>query len=54
MRRDTHQRRAYALRRMSKAVDRVICGRTESDKARASRWAVAWARVAGVNPPTTA
>lgn len=39
------QRRAYARRRMSLAVDRVIVRR---DPVRAALWAAAWARVAGI------
>lgn len=37
------QRKAYALRRMSRAVDRVILG----DK-NAKAWAEAWAQAAGI------
>lgn len=44
--RDAHQRKAYAMRRMSAAVDRVIVGRGDTDKAR--RWVRAWAWHAGV------
>jgi hypothetical protein len=48
MRKDRYQRKAYAMRRMSLAVDRVIVARLDSDKHRASRWVRAWASVAGV------
>ena len=40
-------RRAYALRRMSKAVDRQTISEGEA-KARAGRWVIAWTRVAGL------
>lgn len=43
-RRDIHQRRAYALRRMNMAVDRGILASTEQDKARAATWVMLWAR----------
>ena len=45
MPRDQHQRRAYALRRMSKAVDRAIVKRNPE---RARRWVNAWAIAAGL------
>jgi hypothetical protein len=45
MKRDRYQRRAAALRRMSLAMDRVI--RDSADES-AKRWAMAWARYAGV------
>ena len=45
LRRDPHQRRAYAMRRMSLACDRVI--RKENTE-RATRWVHAWAKVARV------
>lgn len=45
MKRDQWQRRAYAWRRMSLAVDRVILKR---DPERASRWVNVWAVAAGV------
>lgn len=50
MKRDLHQRKAYALRRLSLAVDRQICARTQADKERAAQWAKAWAVAAGLNP----
>jgi hypothetical protein len=46
--RTAHQRRAYALRRMSRAVDRQIVAKLDQDKARAGRWVIAWARLAGI------
>lgn len=42
MKRDKHQRRAYALRRMSLAVDRVIRANDKADKDHAAKWAAAW------------
>lgn len=42
-------RRAYARRRMSVAVDRQITSEGTA-KARAGRWVIAWARVAGLAP----
>lgn len=43
----SERRKAYALRRMSKAVDRVILG---DDKARA--WVNVWAVLAGIKVST--
>lgn len=43
-RRDIHQRRAYAQRRMSKAVDRGILADTAAEKKRAANWVMLWAR----------
>lgn len=48
IRKDKHQRKAYALRRMSLAVDRLIVSKSGYDKHRASRWVLAWACLAGV------
>jgi hypothetical protein len=50
MRRDIHQRRAAALRRLSLAVDRSIRATTPAEKALAARWAAAWGRAAGLQP----
>jgi hypothetical protein len=44
MRRDKHQRKAYALRRLSKAVDRSINAKSDDEKAMAKKWAQAWGR----------
>lgn len=41
-----HQKTAYALARMSKAVDKLIV--TKDPKYR--KWITAWGRVAGVRP----
>lgn len=43
---ESHQKRAYALNRMSRAVDRVIAAKSESAKAKAALWVAAWWRVA--------
>ena len=48
MRRDRHQRRAAALRRLTRAVDRQICAQTPDEKAQATRWAALWGRAAGL------
>lgn len=53
MRRDTNQRRAYALRRASLAVDRMIRAATADEKAQAARWAAAWGTKAGIHPRPT-
>lgn len=50
MKRDRHQRTAYAMRRMSKAVDRVIVAKDQAAKARAARWAAAWGMASGIRP----
>ena len=42
LRRNIHQRRASALRRMSLAVDRVIRAQSASDKERAAQWVGLW------------
>jgi hypothetical protein len=43
MKKTKHQRSAYALRRLSMAVDRMIVAKTAHDKQRAQFWANAWA-----------
>lgn len=43
MKRDIHQRRAYALRRMSLAVDRVIRATNRAEQERLKHWVQAWA-----------
>ena len=47
MRKNQHQRKAYALRRMSRAVDRQIVA-SPADKQRLAKWVRAWAKVAGI------
>lgn len=46
MKRDKHQRIAYAWRRLSKAVDRAVIAKTELDKNQAKKWAKLWAKAA--------
>ena len=41
-----YQRKAYALRRMSRAVDRQIITSVEDEKTKAGLWVMAWARFA--------
>jgi hypothetical protein len=48
MKRDKYQRRAYACRRMSLAVDRSIRAANPAEKAQAKRWAEAWAKAGGI------
>lgn len=48
MTRTTDQRRAYARRRMSLAVDRQIVATLDQDKTSAGRWVLAWARLARI------
>lgn len=45
---DIHPRRTQVMRRLSKAVDRVIVAKTQADKDLAKRWAAAWAFAAGL------
>jgi hypothetical protein len=47
--RDQYQRQAYAMRRMSKAVDRAILAGDPVRKASAARWAALWRRRAGLD-----
>lgn len=44
--RDFYQRRAYATRRATLAVDRMILAKTLDEKFMAGRWAQAWGAVA--------
>jgi hypothetical protein len=44
MRRDRFQRQAYALRRLTLAMDRVIRAKTHTEKDAAARWVEAWNR----------
>jgi len=48
MRRDKEERKAYALRRLSKAVDRVITAKSDQVDVTARRWAELWAKAAGL------
>lgn len=54
MRQDKYQRRAYAARRMSVAVDRTILATTSADKTQAARWVKAWRQAAGIRKPAQA
>lgn len=49
MSRTAEQRRVYARRRLSLAVDRQIVATSDKVKARAGRWVLAWARLAGIS-----
>lgn len=40
--RDIHQRRLYADRRMVVAIDRILRANTESERKMASKWVHAW------------
>ena len=44
MKKDKHQKVAYAMRRMSVAIDRLIVTKDEKYK----KWVMVWARRAGV------
>jgi hypothetical protein len=48
MRRDRHQRLAYAVRRMGKAGDRMICAKDQAEKDRAAQWLLLWAARGGI------
>lgn len=37
-----HRRRAYAMRRVSRAIDRLIVAKTEAERAQAERWIALW------------
>jgi hypothetical protein len=52
--RDFFQRQAYAARRMSNAVDRVILAASPEDREQASRWVEAWRLVSGIPKPAKA
>jgi hypothetical protein len=49
-RRDIHQRRTYALRRASKAVERLITAQSLDERLKASYWEECWGVLAGVRP----
>ncbi|WP_250501422.1 hypothetical protein [Caballeronia sp. GAWG1-5s-s] len=49
MKRDFQQRRAYALCRLSGAIDRYLLATTSAAKKQAVKWVRAWARAAGVD-----
>jgi hypothetical protein len=54
MKRDFFQRRAYAARRMSKAVDRGILATSPADREQAQRWINVWRIVGGIRKPAQA
>ena len=53
MRRDKYQRQAYALRRMSKAVDRMILATSPAERERLKQWIQAWAIIGGLRKEVT-
>lgn len=53
MKRDTHQRRAYALHRMTIAVDRVIRATNPTEQERLKHWVQAWAVRGGMRKEVT-
>jgi hypothetical protein len=54
MKRDFFQRRAYAARRLSVAVDRGILATSPADREQARRWVEAWRVVSGIRKPAQA
>ena len=48
MKKTEYQRKAYALRRLNRAVDRSILAPDEHGKAQAKKWALLWAKKAGL------
>lgn len=50
MRRTADQRRAYAIRRLGLAVDRMIRAKDKAEKQRAAKWAAAWGTKTGFAP----
>lgn len=48
MRKTIFERQAYALRRLSRAVDRVILATDEKVKDQAKKWAAVWSKKAGL------
>jgi hypothetical protein len=48
--RAVHERRSYAMRRASKAVERMIVATSLTEKIKASRWVDAWGLLAGIRP----
>jgi hypothetical protein len=51
MKRDFFQRRSYAARRMSKAVDRLILATDAADREQARKWVEVWRIVGGIRKP---
>ena len=50
MRRTADQRKAYAIRRLGLAVDRLIRAKGKAEKERAAKWAAAWGTKTGYGP----
>ncbi|MFM0052809.1 hypothetical protein [Caballeronia grimmiae] len=48
VRHSKNQRRMYAQRRASKAVERLVSAKTSAAKAQAAKWARLWEKVAGM------
>jgi hypothetical protein len=46
--RDIYQRKAYAMRRMSLAVDRLNRATSKADREKASAWLEMWIIVSGI------
>ena len=51
MKKSKHQRQAYALRRTSFAMDRVILALSQDEKKQGAKWAELWALAAGIRGP---
>lgn len=54
MKRDIYQRRSYAARRMSKAVDRFILASDFVERDKARKWVEAWRNASGIRKPVQA
>lgn len=53
MKRDIQQRRAYAMHRMTLAVDRVLQTTNPAEQERLKRWVQAWAIRGGMRKEVT-
>jgi hypothetical protein len=53
MKKDQHQRKAYGINRMTKAVDRIIKTNSEAEKLQGRKWVNAWAKVAKIGPQSS-
>jgi len=53
MKRDINQQRAYAMRRMTLAVDRVMLATTKAEQERLKRWVQVWAIRGGMRKEVT-
>ena len=54
MRKNFFQRRSYAARRMSMAVDRLFLATTAGETDQARKWVEAWRIVGGIRKPVQA